>query len=60
MEKFLNIYSKYPWVALIIVAHWIATVFILTQSETADAPKILGLAFVSTIIFTYFGFKIPK
>lgn len=61
MDKFLNFYSKYPWVAIIIVLQWIATAYMLiTMTEDLNATHVMGLAFLSTVIFAYFGFKIPK
>jgi hypothetical protein len=59
MEKFLNWYSKYPWVAIIIVVQWIATAFVVISSQT-DVTKIMGMTFLATIIFAYVGFKVPK
>lgn len=60
MEKFLNFYTKYPWVAIIIVVHWFATAFSIIYSDTIDVTKVMGVAFISTVIFAYFGFKLPK
>lgn len=60
MDKFLNFYTKYPWVAIVIVVHWLATAFILIYAKQIDVTKVMGLAFFSTVIFAYFGFKIPK
>lgn len=59
-DKFLNFYSKYPWVALIITMQWIATVFVVTNARGTDATTILGITFFTTIIYAYFGFKVPK
>ncbi len=59
MDQFLNWYSKYPWVAIIIVVQWIATAFVVISSQT-DVTKIMGMTFLATIIFAYFGFKVPK
>ncbi len=60
MEKFLNFYTKYPWVAIIITIHWLATSFMIIYAPTIDVTRIMGLTFLSTVIFAYFGFKIPK
>jgi hypothetical protein len=61
MDKFLNFYSKYPWVSVIIIVQWIATAFILIYgADRVDVAKVMGIAFASTVIFSYFGFKIPK
>jgi len=60
LDKFLNFYSKYPWVAIIIVVHWLATTFIVIYSQRIDEASVLGLSFLATIIYAYFGFKIPK
>ena len=60
LDNFLNFYSKYPWVAIVIGVHWGATAFIVILSEKADTALILGLAFVATIIYAHFGFKIAK
>ncbi|OGY30273.1 MAG: hypothetical protein A3J50_04390 [Candidatus Woykebacteria bacterium RIFCSPHIGHO2_02_FULL_43_16b] len=59
IDRFLNFYSKYPWTALIIVMQWVATAFTLTYSVT-DESKILLMTFSSTVLFAFFGFKIPK
>jgi hypothetical protein len=60
MDKFLNFYSKYPWVAIIIVIQWLATAFVLIYGENVDIVQIMGVAFLSTVLFAYFGFKLPK
>lgn len=61
MENFLNWYSKYPWVAIVIIFQWIATAYvIIAAGESADITKIMGMTFLATIIFAYFGFKVPK
>lgn len=61
MDKFLNFYTKYPWVAIVIVVNWVATSYILiTTSHEVNVANVMGLAFLSTVIFSYFGFKIPK
>jgi len=60
MDKFLNFYTKYPWVATVIVAHWIATAFLLIYAKNINVTTVMGLAFFSTVVFSYFGFKIPK
>lgn len=60
MDQFLNFYSKYPWVAIIIVLQWVATAFILIYTTDVDLTTVMGVAFLSTIIFAWVGFKIPK
>lgn len=60
MDKFLNFYSKYPWVALVLVMQWLATALTIIYAENVDVTTVMGVAFVATIIFAYFGFKIPK
>jgi hypothetical protein len=59
-NQFLNFYSKYPWVAIIIVIHWLATAFMIIYAQDVDVTSVLGMAFFSTIIFAYFGFKVTK
>ena len=60
MDKFLNFYSKYPWVALVLVMQWLATALTIIYAKNVDVTTVMGVAFVSTILFAYFGFKIPK
>ncbi len=60
MDKFLNFYSKYPWVAIVLVIQWIATAFTVIYTKNIDVTNIMGVAFVATVIFAYFGFKVPK
>jgi len=60
MDNFLNFYSKYPWVAIIIVLQWFATAFSIIYAENLDTTKVMGMTFVSTVLFAYFGFKVPK
>lgn len=60
MERFLNFYSKYPWVAIIIVVHWMATAFVIIYAKNINVTQVMGLAFFSTVVFSYFGFKVPK
>ncbi|HLD01237.1 MAG TPA: hypothetical protein VJC10_00010 [Patescibacteria group bacterium] len=60
MDKFLNLYSKYPWVAIVIVAHWIATALVIIYARDINVTNAMGLTFFSTVIFAYFGFKVPK
>ncbi len=59
-NAFLNFYSKYPWVAIIIVIQWLATTYLIIYASNIDITSVLGIAFFSTIVFSYFGFKIPK
>ncbi len=60
MERFLNFYSKYPWVAIIIVVHWLATAYVIIYANDVNITQIMGLAFFSTVVFSYFGFRVPK
>jgi len=60
MDKFLNFYSKYPWVAIAIVIQCLATAFILIYASGADNTKVMGTAFFAIVVFSYFGFKMPK
>lgn len=60
MDKFLNFYTKYPWVAIIIVTQWLATAFIIIYAQELDVTQVMGVMFLWTIIYAYFGFKIPK
>jgi hypothetical protein len=60
MDKFLNFYTKYPWVAIVIVVHWIATAFLLIYAKNINVTTVMGMAFFSTVVFSYFGFKVPK
>ena len=60
-DKFLNFYTKYPWVAIVIVVYWLTTAFhIMLYAEKIDVTAVLGVAFFSTVIFAYVGFKVPK
>jgi hypothetical protein len=59
MDNFLNFYSKYPWVAIVIVLQWLATAFVIIYTKT-DITKVMGISFISTVIFAYIGFKLPK
>ena len=59
-DKFLNFYSKYPWVAIIIIMQWVATVFVVSYGKGTDTTTIMGITFFTTIIYAYFGFKVPK
>lgn len=60
LDKFLNFYSKYPWVGIVIVVHWFATAFMIVYAEGIDVTSVLGMAFIATIVFAYYGFKIQK
>lgn len=60
MEKFLNFYTKYPWVAIVIVIQWLATAFMVIYASEVDVTSIMGLTFFATVVFAHFGFKIPK
>ena len=60
LDKLLNFYSKYPWVAIVIVIQWLATAYMVIYASNIDVTTVFGMAFISTIIFAYFGFKISK
>jgi len=60
VDKFLNFYSKYPWVAIVIVLQWLVTAFIIIYAKDVDVTNVMGTAFIATVIFSYIGFKIPK
>jgi hypothetical protein len=60
IDKFLNFYTKYPWVAIIIVMQWIATAIVVITNDDSDVTTIMGVTFFATIVFAYLGFKIPK
>lgn len=60
LDKFLNFYTKYPWVAIVIVIHWLATAFMIIYAPEIDVTTVLGVSFFSTVVFAYFGFKVPK
>ncbi len=59
-NTFLNFYSKYPWVAIVIIIQWLATAYMIIYSSNIDVTTVLGMAFFTTIVFSHFGFKIPK
>jgi len=60
LNNFLNFYSKYPWVGIVIVVQWLATAFMIIYAENIDVTTVLGVAFFATVVFAYFGFKITK
>lgn len=60
MDKFLNFYSKYPWVAIVIVAQWLAASFMIMYAQDINVTHVLGITFFATIVYAYFGFKVPK
>lgn len=60
LNKFLNFFSKYPWVAIVIVVQWLATAYMIIFATNIDITTVLGLAFFATVFLAYFGFKIPK
>lgn len=60
MDKFLNFYSKYPWVAIVIVLQWLATAFIIIYADEVNITNVMGTAFLATVIFAFIGFKVPK
>lgn len=59
-NQFLNFYSKYPWVAIVIVIQWLATAYMIIYARDINVTNVLGVAFLTTIIFAYVGFKVPK
>ena len=59
-DQFLNFFSKYPWVAIVVVVHWLATAYMIINTTEIDVTTVLGWAFFATVLFAYFGFKIPK
>lgn len=60
MDKLLNFYSKYPWVAIVILVQWFATSFIVISVKGVDITTLMGITFLSTVFYAYFGFKAPK
>jgi hypothetical protein len=60
LNNFLNFYSKYPWVAILIVIQWLATSYMMIYASNIDTTTVLGMAFFTTIVFAYIGFKMPK
>jgi len=60
MDKFLNFYSKYPWVAIILLMQWAACSLTIIYVRGADVTNVMAMTFFSTVIFAYFGFKVPK
>ena len=60
MDRFLNFYSKYPWIAIVIVLQSLATAFIIIYAKDVNVTNIMGVAFLATVIFAYIGFKTPK
>lgn len=60
LNNFLNFYSKYPWVAILIVIQWLATAYMIVYASNIEVTTVLGVAFFTTVVFAYFGFKIPK
>lgn len=60
MDQLLNFYSKYPWVAIVILAQWFATSFIVIYIKGADTTTLMGITFLLTVFYAYFGFKAPK
>lgn len=60
MDQLLNFYSKYPWVAIVILAQWFATSFIVIYIKGVDTTTLMGITFFSTVFYAYFGFKAPK
>lgn len=60
LNKFLNFFSKYPWVAIVIVVQWLATAYMIIYAPKIDVTTVLGWAFFATVFLAYFGFKTPK
>ncbi|MDP3988590.1 MAG: hypothetical protein Q8P80_05620 [Candidatus Levybacteria bacterium] len=60
LDQFFNLYSKYPWVAIVIISQWIATTLIVIQQRGADTATIMGITLLSTVFYAFFGFKPPK
>ena len=60
MDKLLNFYTKYPWVALIILVQWFATSFIVITMKDIDVTTLMGITLFSTVFYAYLGFKTPK
>lgn len=61
MDKFLALFNKYPWTAVVILMHWIVTASILIyDSQTVKVEQVMGVAFLATIIYAYIGFKVPQ
>ncbi len=60
LDKLLNFYTKYPWIAIIILVHWLATAATIYYTQGSDISLIMGMSFLSTVIYSYFGFQVPK
>lgn len=60
IDQFLNFYSKYPWVAIVIVVQWLATAYVIVYAKQIDVTTVLGIAFFATVVYSWVGFKIPK
>lgn len=61
MDKFLALFNKYPWTAIVILMHWIVTALVLVYDNgTVNVEHVLGAAFIATIIYAYIGFKVPQ
>ena len=60
MDKFLNLYSKYPWAAIILVLQWLATAIAIIYARNINVTDIMGITFLATVIYAYIGFKVPK
>lgn len=59
-NTFLNFYSKYPWVAIVILTQWLATAYMIIFALEIDVTTVLGVAFLTTIVFAHVGFKMVK
>lgn len=61
MDKFLALFNKYPWTAVVILMHWMVTASILIyESDRIEVEQVMGVAFIATIIYAYIGFKVPQ
>lgn len=60
MDNFLNFYTKYPWVAIVIIIQWLATTFSIIYAPDINKVQVMGITFISTVVFAYIGFKLPK
>jgi hypothetical protein len=39
---------------------WLATAFIIVYTDNLDTTQVMGITFLATIVYAYFGFKVPK
>ena len=40
-NQFLNFYSKYPWVAIVIVIQWLATAYMIIYARDINVTNLL-------------------